>query len=415
MITALSFAISFLALAASAIPTSRYAFARLALVMFALGAGNIHVAVLSLSVMLFVNNGFRLPSIRLARTELMVGVLVGLIVLITFLSPVTTRTLTKLLHLSLFIFILFQLLQELADSERIRFYFRAMVWATTGVAALALVLQLVGVTERPHIFIGRGANEGSTYLSLIGVLPALTLMIWERKPIYLAPCGIMAFAQLMAFSRSNSLLVGVMLGAVFFFYFNNRAIRAAMLAAVATIIYRSQDLLRIELESQMNFSTRERIELIRYGWELWLQRPYTGWGWGSTSELVPQAYLVEQEYPHFHNTWVQLLAEIGPVGWLLIAVFVWFGLRCIWIALRWARSSAVSFFVLMAMLGICWMGSFVPLVFGADRIVILLFVLPVMGYMTSIALAARRQADLPETHPGWEAQPGYASTPGQGL
>jgi len=412
MITALSIAISFLALVVSAIPTRRYAFARTTLVLFALGAGNIHVAVVALSVMLFVNNGFKLPTIRLARTELIVGVLVGLIVLITFLSPVTIRTLTKLLHLSLFIFILAQLLQELADAERIRSYLKAMVWAAAGVAVLALALQTVGVTERPHIYIGRGANEGSTYLSLIGVLPALTLMLWERKLIYLAPCGVMAFAQLMAFSRSNTLLLGVMLGAVFFFYFDRRAIKAAMLLLVGAIIYRSQDLISLQLERQMNFSTRERVELIRYGWELWLQRPYTGWGWGSTSELVPRAILVEQEYPHFHNTWVQLLVEVGVVGWLLIAVFLWFGLRCTWIALRWARSPAVSFFVLMAMVGIGWMGSFVPLVFGADRILMLLFLLPIMGHMTTIALAARRQADLRETHVEWATQPGYAGAPG---
>lgn len=389
MITALSIAISVLALMASAVQTKRFAFARLVLVLFALGAGNIHIAVVSFAVMLFVNNGYRLPSVRLARTELIVAGLVGLIVLVTFLSPITTRTLTKLLHLTLFMFILCQLLQELASSERIRFYFKGLVWAATAVAVIGMALGTVGITETPHIFLGRGANEGSIFLSLMGLLPALTLMLWERKPLYLVPCAVMAVAQLMAVSRSNTILAAVMLAAVIFFYFDSRVIKGLMFSAAAGVLYKSQELIGLQVEQQMNFSARERIELTRYGWELWLQRPYTGWGWGSTSELVPKALLVEQEYPHFHNTWVQLLAEVGFVGALLILMFAWFALRCIWIALRWSQSAAVSFYVVMAIAGIVWLGFFDALIFGADRLIMVLFILPTMGYMASISLAAR--------------------------
>lgn len=405
MITALSIAISFLALLASAVPTRRYAFARLVLVIFALGAGNIHLAVIALTVMLFVNNGFRPPAIRIQQTELIIGVSVGLIILVTFLSPVTVRTLTKLLHLSLFIFILLQLLQELNSSERIRAYLNAMVWAATAVATIGLALQLVGLTAVPHIYLARGGNEGSLYISLFGILPALALMIWERKPLYLAACGVMALAQVIAVSRSNTVVAGVLLAVALFFYFDSRAIKSAMLAAGAAILYRSQDLVSLSIERQMNFSARERIELTRYGWELWLQRPFTGWGWGSTSELVPKAVLVQQEYPHFHNTWVQLLAEVGVVGWLLVAMFLWFGLRCVWIALRWTRSAAVSFYVVGSMIGIGWLSFFDAFLFGADRFVMLLFILPIMGHMVSISLAAQRAARLAAS--GYLAEPNY--------
>lgn len=396
MITALTLAISFMALLASAVPTRRYAFARLVLVIFALGAGNIHLAVVSLAVMLFVNNGYRPPVVHLRRTELIVGLSVGAIILVTFLSPVSPRTLAKLLHLGLFVFILLQLLNELVSAERIRAYLKAMVWAATAVAILGLVLDQLGLVEHPHIFPGRGANEGSVYLSLMGLLPALTLMLWERKPLYLAPCGIMAFAQVVALSRSNTVLAGVMLAAAIFFYFDSRAIKAAMLGVAGLIIYKSLDLINLEVERQVNYSARERIELTLYGWELWLQRPYTGWGWGSTSELVPKAILVEQEYPHFHNTWVQLLAEVGYLGWLFIAMFLFFGLRCIWIALRWTHSAAVSFYVIMAVAGIGWLGFFEALLFGADRFIMLVIVLPIMGYMTSISLAAKRASWMPQ-------------------
>lgn len=411
MITALSIAISFLALLASAIPTRRYAFTRLVLVIFALGAGNIHVAVVAFAVMLFVNNGFRPPAISLRRTELIIGILVGLIILVTFLSPVTARTLTKLLHLGLFIFILLQLLQEFTSAERIRAYLKAMVWAATAVATIGLTLQQVGLTEAPHIYLARGGNEGSVYLSLFGMLSALTLMLWERKPLYIAPYGVMVFAQIAALSRSNTLLAVFMLAAAAFFYFNSRAIKGLMLAAAGVIAYKSIDLVSLEVERQVNYSALERIELTRYGWELWLQRPFTGWGWGSTSELVPQAILVEQEYPHYHNTWVQLLAEVGYVGWLLIAMFVLFGLRCIWIALRWTQSPAVSFYVIMSMIGIAWLGFFEAMLFGADRFIITILVLTLMGYMTHISLAAHRVPRL-SGNIGRPAEPSYADGSG---
>lgn len=389
IVTILSFAISFAALIAAMIQTPRYAVVRTSVVMFALGAGNIHVATIALTAMLFVNQGFRPPEIRLQRTELITFILVGLIIAISMFSPITIRTVTKLLHLGLFIFILLQLLRELTSPERIQHYLRAMVFAATGVSLLGFALPVVGLTEVPHIFLDRGSNEASIYLSMFGILAGLTLFLWQRKLLYLLPCLLMAAAQFFAGARSNNVLAAVMFAGAGFFYFNSRGIKVLMLAAALGVLYWARDMVALSFESQVNFSALERLELTRFGWELWLQRPYTGWGWGSTSILVPQASLVQLEYPHFHNTWVQLLAEVGLVGGLLIAGFVWFSLRCIWISLVQAKSPAVAAYVLLAAIGITWLGFFEALTFGADRVIMLLFVLPLMGSMTMIAQRAR--------------------------
>ena len=399
IVTILSFAISFAALIAAMIQTQRYALVRTTLVMFALGAGNIHVATVALTAMLFVNHGFRPPQIRLQRTELITCALVGMIIAISMFSPITIRTVTKLLHLGLFIFILFQLLHELKSPERIQHYLKAMVFAGTIVSLLGFVLPVVGLTEAPHIFLDRGSNEASIYLSMFGTLAGLTLFLWERKLLYLLPCLLMAAAQFIAGARSNNVLAAVMFAGAGFFYFDNRGIKALMLAAALGVFYWARDMVGLAFEGQVNFSALERIELTRYGWELWLQRPYTGWGWGSTSILVPQASLVQLEYPHFHNTWVQLLAEVGVVGCLLIAGFVWFSLRCIWISLFQARSPAVAAYVSLAAIGITWLGFFEALTFGADRVIMLLFVLPLMGYMTMIAQKARAASGQTQASP----------------
>ena len=412
IITAITIAISLLALLASVVRIPRLEFARHFAVLFALGAGNIHIAVISLSVLLFANNGFRPPHRQLGRTELITLVMVALVAGVSLFSPVSGRTITKLLHLGLFIFILFQLLQELASAERIHFYLRCMTYATTAVAVLGVALSVVGVTEVPHIYLGRGSNEGSIFVTFMGVLPAMTLMLWERRARYFLLAAVMAGAQLVAVSRANTVVSAVMMAGAFYFLVNNPLIKTAMLAVAGAILYKSRDLISLELEKQINFSALERLELTRYGWELWQQRPLTGWGWGSTSILVPKARLVTGEYPHFHNTWVQILAETGAVGWLMIGLFAWFGVRCVWIAMVRIQSPAVSAYVCFALIGIIWLGFFEALTFGADRMIQLLFTLPIMGYMTTIGLKGRREAEAATASANrWTTPPEPANLP----
>lgn len=390
MLTALSIAISVMALLLSTLRSPQLEFPRTFLVFFALGAGNIYIAVVALSLLLFVNNGFRPPSRPIRRTELIVLGMVALIALISLFSPITERTITKLLHLVFFVFILFQLMNEFASPERIRFYLRCMVYAAATVAVVAIALSVVGLTEKPHIYLGRGSNEGSIFVTLMGILPALTLMLWERRPHYLLVAAVMAVAPVLAVSRSNTAVSAVMLAGAFYFFFNRPAIKAAMMIAAGVILYRSRDLLSLQLDSQMNYSALQRIELTRYGWNLWKERPWTGWGWGSTSNLVPRATLVEGEYPHFHNTWVQILAETGAVGCLIIGLFAWFGLRCVWISLVRVGIPAVSAYVVFALIGIVWLGFFEALTFGADRMIQLVLMMSIMGYMSTMGLQARR-------------------------
>lgn len=392
MLTAVSIALSVVALLASMLRSPRLELPRHFLVFFALGAGNIYIAVVALSVLLYVNNGFRLPTRPFRRTELIVLGMVGLIALISLFSPITDRTIVKLLHLALFVFILFQLMDEFRSAERIRFFMHCMVYGAFAVAVVGISFSIVGITEKPHIYLGRGSNEGSIFVTLMGILPALTLMLWERRPHYLVLAGVMAVAPLLAVSRSNTAVSAVMLVGAFYFFFNRPAIKAAMLVVAAVILYRSRELISLQIDSQINYSALQRIELTRYGWDLWKERPWTGWGWGSTSNLVPQATLVEGEYPHFHNTWVQILAEVGVVGILLIALFAWFGLRCVWICLIRVQSPAASAFVVFSLISIVWLGFFEALTFGADRMVQLVLMMSIMGYMTTIGLQARRQA-----------------------
>lgn len=73
-------------------------------------------------------------------------------------------------------------------------------------------------------------------------------------------------------------------------------------------------------------SIRTRVSIWRSTGDIFLSRPLSGWGWGTFRYLYPGFkdpgvwYVV----PHAHNEFLQLLAEGGMVGFLIIILsFVW--------------------------------------------------------------------------------------------
>lgn len=78
-----------------------------------------------------------------------------------------------------------------------------------------------------------------------------------------------------------------------------------------------------------------RFHAWRYGLELWLQRPWLGWGPGAARELLavhPDAHL--HVLPHFHNIYVELAVAIGVLGCLPLALGCVAVFRCIQAARR---------------------------------------------------------------------------------
>ena len=387
--TVITIGISLLALVLSMVRAAPLDPVRHFLVFFALGAGNIHLAVIALSVFLFVNNGYRLPEHVLRRAGLIIILMVILIIGITLFSPITERTVVKVAHLGLYIFILFQILQNLSTPGALASHLKYMSYAAVCIALVALALFQTGITQVPHIYLGRGGNEGSVFLTLMGVLPALALFLTERRKRFLIIALILVFVQYLCQSRSNYVIsAGMILGALYF-AFNSRVIKSALVLLAAAGAAMNLNMLTTRIEGQINFSALERLELARFGWQLWLERPLTGWGWGSTSELVPRASLTAIDYPDFHHTWLQLIVELGIVGWMLIAAFVAFALRCLWLSFVRVRDPAVSAYVLFATVGLIWLGFFEALTFGADRMIQVLFVLPFMGKLVEFGMQAR--------------------------
>ncbi len=71
-----------------------------------------------------------------------------------------------------------------------------------------------------------------------------------------------------------------------------------------------------------------RAHALRLAAELWWQRPWLGWGAGSSSFLLaaserPELMTAPGDWlPHLHNSYAELLVQFGAVGFVLMAVLV---------------------------------------------------------------------------------------------
>jgi O-antigen ligase len=76
-----------------------------------------------------------------------------------------------------------------------------------------------------------------------------------------------------------------------------------------------------------------RVHALRFAVELWSQRPWLGWGAGSSRYLLAQsgrAELMMDEgvwLTHLHNTYAEILVQLGIVGLVLIAALLWLLVR----------------------------------------------------------------------------------------
>ncbi|WP_341235825.1 O-antigen ligase family protein [uncultured Sulfitobacter sp.] len=349
------------------------------LCFLALGAGQIHLAVIAL-ILLFVSEDGYLPPARFPRGPTLLAVTcVGLVVMITLLSPVSGRILGEIVQLLIYALIFVLATIYLRRPGRIEPLLHAMVIAATIVALLGIAGQLTGFTQSPHIFIGRGGNEGSVFLLLSGVVPSITLFIKTRRIIYLLLPLLMLFAQVLAQSRANMAVSLLVLVSPVYFLIGARWLRVVILLVVLGLLYAALPTLQSLFRQQQDFSTLQRLALLDVGWALWLERPWLGWGWGATSELVPQNTLTYDAYPHFHNTYIQLLVELGALGWLAIVVWVGGSLWLVSVGAVHRVDLPGGFYIAVISVAVLAEGLTSALLFGADRAVQVMIILALIG------------------------------------
>jgi len=361
-------------------------------IFFALGAGQIHLAVLALITYLFAENGYRLPRFVPLYSTVALFTGISLIVLVTLLSPVSGRMVSELVQLLVYAVVFMLIAVYLRDPDRFLPLLTEMTVAATLFALLGIIGNLSGITSSPHIYLGRGGNEGSFFLVVAGVVPAMTLFVATKRPVYILLAVLMTIAQVMALSRANMALSMLVIASPAFFLIGARWLRLLILIALIGMIFGSISLIQALFEQQQNYSTLHRIALYDAGWSLWQAKPWTGWGWGATSILAPQNTLTDDPFPHFHSTYIQFLVELGALGWLFISVWV---AGAFWLILSAAsfRSDPVgAFYIMLSNIVLLGSGFTEALLFGADRAVQVALVLALNGALLQHRRAGQEQA-----------------------
>lgn len=117
------------------------------------------------------------------------------------------------------------------------------------------------------------------------------------------------------------------------------------------------------LKSEGRNATSARVAYWRFGIEKWRERPWFGWGVGSTAKLfyegaqhglaghdVDSVEFALKAIPHLHNIVVEILVRTGVIGLLLVAAVLVLVFRDVWRLLRMGQLPADWFSFLFATL-----------------------------------------------------------------
>ena len=363
---------------------------RMAAAMFALGAGQIYLAVLSLVVLLLIDNQWRITFRQSPGALAAIFVLVGGIVLLAVSQPTDLRTWSELAQLALYVLLFFLFTSRLRNGRDLLILLTACIAASLGVTLLAFAATAVGWVSAPAIFVDRGSNEASVFLALLGVVPCAVMLTRTRNLLYLAAAGPMVLAQYLATSRGSLAVSIIVLLVAGFLWTRSLLIRGAtIIGGLAVLAYNVPQLLLL-FDAQLNSSARERMALLEYGTGLANERFWTGWGWGSTSRLASIAPNTAQTYPHFHNAYVQMIVELGLLGWIVLAAGLWLVVRWSVIAAVRLRQPGLTALVACSMIGLATACLFDAMLFGADRSVQLIVLLALCS--RAVALGSEAQA-----------------------
>jgi O-antigen ligase len=170
----------------------------------------------------------------------------------------------------------------------------------------------------------------------LNVLGLIALDSFRRKRLRGLLAGMLVITAPLALlatkTRAVWLSAAISIGFLAFFGFDRRVRRVALaLGAVvalgfgAAMLYRinsSSMADRLEDRSPVDF----RVVMYQTGWQMFTERPLTGWGRNLQAEVAGRVWDFHPEYYVFHNTYLELAVERGLLGlglyaWLMVCLF----------------------------------------------------------------------------------------------
>lgn len=233
-----------------------------------------------------------------------------------------------------------------------------------------------------------------TMIISVSCVVALYYAIVEHKRIAMVPAGILMIILLMGGSRKN--IVAIPLIALLFALFSGNGVKKAKtmlllllilalgLYALQTVPALSQIQSAMEgmfnglgngAEEDVDGSTAQRMLLMEQGIQVWMEHPLLGVGWNNY-----RYYNTEGLYAH--NNYVEMLASLGIIGFLLYyAMFIRVGyLLCSAFWNRRVRKEDILLLGYSASMLIMEIGSIT--LYGKERMVLMLVIFYWHSYVT---------------------------------
>ncbi len=246
-----------------------------------------------------------------------VSVIMNIFSALYFAQKIPLVNLVKLLHRFLFFYILTGLFLAVIGME-IAFYIDPL--ERGNIIGLPLV---------------KGLFSHKIYAGFYGVFFLILTMIQPLSRVRYWSSILLAFSSVFISGSTLSIMLLFIFTAFYFYFFIVSRVRyrqifhIALFCFFAFIVYfgfnYSADIL-IALGRDPTLTGRS--ELWAFGLDFWAQKPLLGWGYSgifSDVENAPSWIINDHAYyqaPHFHNAFIQSLAELGIIGFLFLMYFV---------------------------------------------------------------------------------------------
>ena len=222
-----------------------------------------------------------------------------------------------------------------SKQNRILFMVRFALWA------ILMIVFIVGINA---------ASSRSALLAMVLMAPLLLFLIIHRHVSKNAR-GIRSLLPILA---ASMLFITVVIWA------NADIIKEGVVqkwTTISSVISGHGSEVEVDIK---NISIMVRYDTWRFGKNKWLERPYLGWGPGSSRYLLKhsEAAIIRfhakiiSPIVHFHNFYIQLLVELGLVGALFYAILFYLVLLTLWRAYQQGWCNFNSFLVTLGAIGL---------------------------------------------------------------
>lgn len=149
-----------------------------------------------------------------------------------------------------------------------------------------------------------------------------------KRALFLFASAIMALS--IVFSRSRGGMLGLACSIVFVcavLYRSHRQQRAALIMMATSVlvivgaIFLANDKI---LQRLTDAQDKYRLAIYSDSLHMWMQRPFLGFGWGTFPTVYPEfrSFYLSMRVNHAHNDYLELLVEMGVVGAVIAAWFL---------------------------------------------------------------------------------------------